>query len=99
MNRYLKNVAVRRVVAMGLLAAAWEGLSRIGVINPFYAPAPSEIMRVVCFTVHRRNDLQPFGSHFRCRAGWTGDWARARDFSRFRRGAGSSWLPTCSSRS
>ena len=47
MNRYLKNVAVRRVLAMGLLAAAWEGLSRMGVINPFYAPAPSEIMRVV----------------------------------------------------
>ena len=41
------------------------------------------------FTVHRRNDLQPFGSHFRCRARWTGDRARARDFSRLRRGAGS----------
>ena len=35
MNRYLKNVAVRRVLAMVLLAAAWEALSRIGVINPF----------------------------------------------------------------
>src|SRR6476646_9836333 len=47
MNRYLENVAVRRVVAMVLLAFAWEVLSRIGVINPFYAPAPSEILRVV----------------------------------------------------
>jgi len=47
MNRYLENVAVRRVVAMVLLASAWEVLSRIGVINPFYAPAPSEILRVV----------------------------------------------------
>ena len=47
MNRYLKNVAVRRVLAMVLLASAWEVLSRMGVINPFYAPAPSEILRVV----------------------------------------------------
>src|SRR5438093_2103880 len=47
MNRYLENVALRRVVAMVLLASAWEALSRIGVINPFYAPAPSEILRVV----------------------------------------------------
>jgi NitT/TauT family transport system permease protein len=47
MNRYLENVAVRRVVAMVLLASAWEVLSRIGVINPFYAPAPSDILRVV----------------------------------------------------
>ena len=43
MNRYLKNVAVRRVLAMVLLASVWEALSRMGVINPFYAPAPSEL--------------------------------------------------------
>jgi NitT/TauT family transport system permease protein len=47
MSGYLKNVAVRRAVALLALVALWEALSRAKVINPFYAPAPSEVLRVV----------------------------------------------------
>src|SRR5262249_18036731 len=38
---------LRRSVALLLLAVIWEVLSRVGIIDPFYAPAPSEILRVV----------------------------------------------------
>ena len=44
---YLKKVAVRRAIALIGLILIWEFLSRAGVINPFYAPAPSEVLRVV----------------------------------------------------
>ncbi len=44
---YLKKAAVRRAVALIALVLLWEGLSRAGVINPFYAPPPSEVLRVV----------------------------------------------------
>ena len=47
MSGYLKRVAVRRTVALLVLILLWEALSRRGVINPFYAPAPSEVLRVV----------------------------------------------------
>lgn len=47
MSGYLKRVAVRRTVALLVLILLWEALSRAGVINPFYAPAPSEVLRVV----------------------------------------------------
>src|SRR5262249_44291941 len=38
---------VRRAVALLILLALWEALSRAGIINPFYGPAPSEVLRVV----------------------------------------------------
>ena len=38
---------LRRSVALLILAAVWEELSRVGIIDPFYAPAPSEILRVI----------------------------------------------------
>ena len=44
---YLKKTAVRRAIALTILILLWEVLSRAGVINPFYAPAPSEVLRVV----------------------------------------------------
>ena len=47
MRAYAEKVWVRRVISLLILAAIWEGASRTGVINPFYAPAPSEILLVV----------------------------------------------------
>ena len=47
MTGYWQNVAVRRVLALAVLIAAWEVMARLGIINPFYAPAPSEVLRVV----------------------------------------------------
>lgn len=47
MSGYLKRAAVRRTVALLVLILLWEALSRAGVINPFYAPAPSEVLRVM----------------------------------------------------
>jgi NitT/TauT family transport system permease protein len=44
---YLKKAAVRRAIALTGLMLIWEVLSRAGVINPFYAPPPSEVLRVV----------------------------------------------------
>ena len=42
-----KNLWLRRSISLLVLALLWEILSRTGTINPFYAPAPSEILRVV----------------------------------------------------
>ena len=47
MTGYWQNVAVRRVLTLAVLIAAWEAMARLGIINPFYAPAPSEVLRVV----------------------------------------------------
>jgi len=47
MSGYLKNIAVRRVLSLLVLVSVWEIMSRMGLINPFYAPAPSEVLRVV----------------------------------------------------
>ena len=47
MNRSVQNVAVRRIIALAALVLIWEVLSRAGIINPFYAPAPSAVLRVV----------------------------------------------------
>ena len=44
---YLKKAGVRRAIALTGLMLIWEVLSRAGVINPFYAPPPSEVLRVV----------------------------------------------------
>jgi NitT/TauT family transport system permease protein len=47
MTGWLRKAAVRRTLALLMLLLAWEFLSRIGVINPFYAPPPTEILTVV----------------------------------------------------
>ena len=44
---YFKKTAVRRAIALIGLILIWEILSRAGVINPFYAPPPSEVLGVV----------------------------------------------------
>ena len=47
MKPYVEKVWVRRLISLLFLTALWEVLARLGAINPFYAPAPSEILRVV----------------------------------------------------
>jgi NitT/TauT family transport system permease protein len=47
MNAYLKKVAVRRSLSLLVLMFAWEVLSRQGIINPFYAPPPSDVLKVI----------------------------------------------------
>ena len=47
MSFYLKKLWVRRSLSLLILALVWEALSRVGTVDPFYAPPPSEIMRVV----------------------------------------------------
>lgn len=47
MNRILHHVAVRRTIALLVLVALWEAASRAGLINPFYAPAPSKVAEVL----------------------------------------------------
>jgi NitT/TauT family transport system permease protein len=38
---------LRRVGALAFLLALWEGVSRVGWIDPFYAPPPSDVARVM----------------------------------------------------
>jgi NitT/TauT family transport system permease protein len=47
MKTYVEKPWVRRLISLLFLVIVWEALSRTGVIDPFYAPAPSEIFRVV----------------------------------------------------
>lgn len=37
---------IRRLVAVVALVAVWETLSRVGILDPFYVPAPSTVARV-----------------------------------------------------
>jgi len=47
MSRVLQHVTVRRTIALLILVALWEAASRAGLINPFYAPAPSKVAEVL----------------------------------------------------
>ena len=47
MKRWLNHRAVRRSLAMVVLLAVWEVLSRSGVLNAFYAPPPSAVATVL----------------------------------------------------
>jgi NitT/TauT family transport system permease protein len=47
MSGLFQHVAVRRAVALVVLVALWEAASRAGLINPFYAPAPSKVGEVL----------------------------------------------------
>jgi NitT/TauT family transport system permease protein len=44
---WLTGRAARRSLALVLLLAAWEILARTGVIDPFYAPPPSAVAKVL----------------------------------------------------
>jgi NitT/TauT family transport system permease protein len=37
------GLALRRLVALIVFLGLWEGLSRMGVLNPFYVPPPSKV--------------------------------------------------------
>jgi NitT/TauT family transport system permease protein len=45
--RRLNVPAVRRFLALLFLALVWEGCSRSGLLNPFYAPPPSKVAAVL----------------------------------------------------
>lgn len=47
MRRWLTAPAARRTAALLLLTGAWELLSRLGWVDPFYAPAPSRVAAVL----------------------------------------------------
>ena len=47
MSWVLQHVTVRRTIALLILVALWEAASRAGLINPFYAPAPSKVAEVL----------------------------------------------------
>ncbi len=47
MRAFLQNIGVRRSISLLALLLAWEALSRQGIINPFYAPPPSEVLKVI----------------------------------------------------
>jgi NitT/TauT family transport system permease protein len=47
MSFFAERLWLRRLLALAALALIWEFLSRQGVLDPFYAPPPSEVMRVL----------------------------------------------------
>ena len=47
MKRWLANRTLRRSVALLALLALWEACSQIGWLNPFYAPPPSAVAKVL----------------------------------------------------
>jgi NitT/TauT family transport system permease protein len=47
MKSQLDKIWVRRLLSLAMLAALWEVCARVGIVNPFYVPAPSDILRVV----------------------------------------------------
>jgi NitT/TauT family transport system permease protein len=57
-NRWLNPRLRRRIVALVILIAVWESLSRIGWLDPFYVPAPSTVASVT-FTLFAEGDIWP----------------------------------------
>jgi len=47
MTTDIKKTGVRRFFSLFMLVIIWEVLSRAGIINPFYVPAPTAVLRVV----------------------------------------------------
>ena len=58
MKGWRRSPPVRRGVALLLLLAVWEAASRVGVLDPFYAPPPSAVAEVM-FTLAAGGDLWP----------------------------------------
>jgi NitT/TauT family transport system permease protein len=46
-GRVLHKVWLRQLLALLVFVAGWEALARAGVLDPFYAPPPSEVARVL----------------------------------------------------
>jgi NitT/TauT family transport system permease protein len=47
MRFLVEKLWVRRLLSLLTLAMVWELLARLSILDPFYAPPPSEILRVV----------------------------------------------------
>ena len=47
MTTDIKKTGVRRFFSLFMLVIVWEVLARAGIINPFYVPAPTAVLRVV----------------------------------------------------
>jgi NitT/TauT family transport system permease protein len=47
MTKDIRKTGVRRFFSLFMLVIVWEVLARAGIINPFYVPAPTEVLRVV----------------------------------------------------
>ena len=47
MKRWLDHRVTRRSLAMIVLLGAWELAARLGVLDPFYAPPPSSVAKVL----------------------------------------------------
>jgi NitT/TauT family transport system permease protein len=47
MNILGENLWLRRVLSLVALASIWEALARHGIIDPFYSPPPTEVLRVI----------------------------------------------------
>src|SRR5207249_6798847 len=47
MKLLVEKLWVRILLSLLTLAIVWELMARFGILNPFYAPPPSEILRVV----------------------------------------------------
>jgi NitT/TauT family transport system permease protein len=47
MTADIKKTGARRFFSLFMLVIVWEVLSRAGIINPFYVPAPTAVLRVV----------------------------------------------------
>lgn len=47
MKAVLHKVPVRRAIALAVLVLLWEALSRVGVLDPFYAPPPTQVAGVL----------------------------------------------------
>jgi NitT/TauT family transport system permease protein len=45
--RPLDKVWARQLLSLAVFLAGWEALARAGVLDPFYAPPPSEVARVL----------------------------------------------------
>jgi NitT/TauT family transport system permease protein len=47
MNILAENLWLRRMLSLLALASIWEMLARYGIIDPFYSPPPTEVLRVI----------------------------------------------------
>jgi NitT/TauT family transport system permease protein len=56
MTTDIKKTGVRRFFSLFMLIIVWEVLARAGIINPFYVPAPTEVLRVV-FSLFREGTI------------------------------------------
>jgi NitT/TauT family transport system permease protein len=46
MTDFLKKPWVRRTIALGFIVVVWESAARMGLLNPLFFPAPSQVAKV-----------------------------------------------------